>query len=201
MAWIGALRLEEKAAQLVLLDYLKAVEDATERVDRLSETLEEEILQSTLAPLVTALMVMRGVSLITAATIAAEIGDFRRFGSAKQFMAYVGLTPSEESSGKSIRRGSITKCGNRHVRRLLVESAQHYSRAPRMSAAIRKRNEGQPEKIKAIGWEAQKRLHKRLFALQAGGKTRNKAICAVARELAGFVWAIGQEACKGGQAA
>lgn len=201
LAWIGKLRLSEPAAQIVLDDYLKTVEDANERLDRLDKAVEEKILASSLAPLAQGLMVMRGVQMTTAAAIAAEVGDFQRFPTAKHFMAYVGLTPAEQSSGKSIRRGGITKCGNRHVRRLLVEAAHHYSRPPRMSKVIRRRNEGQPAAIRAIGWEAQKRLHKRLFALQAAGKTRNKAICAVARELAGFVWAIGQEVSRGGQAA
>ena len=121
----------------MLTDYLKAVEDATERVDRLTAALEELIYQSSLAPLVRALQVLRGVALVTAATIAAEIGDFRRFRTARQFMAYVGLIPSEDSSGGRVRRGAITKCGNRHVRRLLVEAALHYRYQPAMSVAIR----------------------------------------------------------------
>ncbi|MEN8197875.1 MAG: IS110 family transposase [Pseudomonadota bacterium] len=198
LAWIRSLRLEEAAAQIVLQDYLQAVEDATERVDRLTAALEERIYESSLASLTKALMVMRGVALVTAASIAAEIGDFRRFRTAKQFMAYVGLTPAEDSSGQRVRRGRITKCGNRHVRRLLVEAAQHYHRRPNMSQVLRKRNEGQAAAVRAIGWEAQKRLHGRLFALQAKGKSHNKAICAVARELAGFVWAIGQQVSAAG---
>lgn len=193
LAWVRGLRLPEAAAQIVLRDYLKAVEDATERVERLTDALEEQILNSSLAPLTRGLMVMRGVALVTAAGTAAEIGDFRRFPTAGQFMAYVGLTPSEDSSGDRVRRGAITKCGNRHVRRLLVEAAQHAYRRPNMSPALRKRNEGQPDRVRAIGWEAQKRLYKRMHALTARGKPHNKAICAVARELAGFVWAIGQE--------
>ena len=198
LAWIRGLRFEEPAAQAVLADYLKTAEDATERVDRLTASLEELIYQSSLAPLVRALQVLRGVALVTAATIAAEIGDFRRFKTARQFMAYVGLIPSEDSSGGRVRRGAFTKCGNRHVRRLLVEAALHYRYQPAMSVAIRKRNQGQPDEIRAIGWEAQKRLNKRMYALTAKGKTKNKVTVAIARELAGFVWAIGQEVAKGG---
>jgi len=122
-------------------------------------------------------------------------GDWRlsTFRYAKQFMAYVGLTPSEDSSGERVRRGAITKCGNRHVRRLLVEAAQHYRRRPAISQALRKRSADQPKELRQIGWEAQKRLYSRLGVLTARGKPGNKAIVAVARELAGFVWAIGRE--------
>jgi transposase len=197
LGWIRSLHLEEAAAQTVLKDYLKAVEDATERVGWLTDALEALIYESSLAPLAKAMQVMRGVALVTGASIAAEIGDFRRFQTAKQFMSYVGLTPSENSSGDRVRRGAITKCGNRHVRRLLVEAAQHYRYQPNMSHALRKRNEGQSDKVRAIGWEAQKRLYKRRHALLAKGKTHNKVIIALARELAGFVWAIGQAVCQG----
>jgi len=193
LTWVRRLRLEDEVAQTVLDDYLLAVENATERVERLTSALEEKILASSLAPLVRGLMVLRGVAVVTASTIAAEIGDFRRFRSAKHFMSYVGLTPSEDSSGERVRRGAITKCGNRHVRHLLVEAAQHYRRRPGISVALRKRSADQPKELRQIGWEAQKRLHRRLGALTARGKPGNKAIVAVARELAGFVWAIGKE--------
>lgn len=190
--WVRRLKLEDDALQIVLDDCLKAVEDASERVARLTGQLEEQILASSLAPLYEALMALRGVATVTAATIAAEIGDFRRFRTAKEFMAYVGLTPSEDSSGDRVRRGPVTKCGNRHVRRLLVEAAHHYRHRPSTSLALRKRSEGLPPEVRAIGWQAQKRLHGRLRGLQARGKPYNKAIAAVARELAGFVWAIGR---------
>lgn len=193
LQWIRGLRLEDEVQQIVLDDYLLAVEHATERVERLTRSLEEKILTSSLAPLVRGLMVLRGVAALTASVIAAEIGDFDRFRTASQFMAYVGLTPSEDSSGQRVRRGTITKCGNRHVRRLLVEAAQHYRRQPAMSLALRKRSADQPESLKRIGWEAQKRLSRRLTKLLVRGKPRNQAITAVARELAGFVWAIGRE--------
>lgn len=193
LTWVRHLRLEDEVTQAVLDDYLLTVENATERVERLTNTLEAKILASSLAPLVRGLMVLRGVAVVTASTIAAEIGDFRRFRSAKHFMSYVGLTPTEDSSGERVRRGAITKCGNRHVRHLLVEAAQHYRRRPAMSVALRKRSADQPEKLRQISWESQKRLHKRLGALTARGKPGNKAITAMARELAGFVWAIGRE--------
>lgn len=191
--WVRGLDLQDEVSQAVIDDYVKAVEDATERVRRLTGMLEEKILASSLAPLVEGLQVLRGVALVTSATIAAEIGGFERFGTAKQFMAYVGLTPSEDSSGERVRRGAISKCGNGHVRRLLVEAAHHYHRRPAISVALRQRSADQPDRVRQIGWEAQKRLHHRLQTLTARGKPRNKAIVAVARELAGFVWAIGRE--------
>jgi transposase len=195
--WIRSLRLEDEVMQTVLDDYLLAVENATERVSRLTDALEAKIFASSLAPLAGGLMVLRGVAVVTASVLAAEIGDFRRFRTAKQFMSYVGLTPTEDSSGERVRRGAISKCGNRHVRHLLVEAAQHYRRRPSISTALRKRSADQPESLRKIGWEAQKRLHKRLGALMARGKPGNKAITAVARELAGFVWAIGREVSPG----
>jgi transposase len=195
--WVRSLRVKDPVQQLVLDDYLKAVEDATERVERLTAALEEKILASSLAPLVRGLQVLHGVATVTASVIAAEIGDFRRFSTAKQLMAYVGLTPTEDSSGERVRRGAISKCGNRHVRHLLVEAAQHYRRRPRMSVALRQRSVDQPESLRKIGWEAQQRLHRRLHTLTARGKPGNKAITAVARELAGLVWAIGREVSAG----
>ena len=191
--WIRRLCVDNPVQQVVLDDYLQAVEDATERVSRLTTLLEEKILASSLAPLVRGLQVLHGVATLTASVIAAEIGAFGRFSTAKQFMAYVGLTPTEDSSGERVQRGAISKCGNRHVRHLLVEAAHHYRQRPRRSPVLRQRRADQPESLSNIGWEAQKRLHRRLLALTARGKSSNKAITAVARELAGFVWAIGRE--------
>jgi transposase len=193
LKWVRHLRVANPIQQVVLDDSLKAVEDATERVERLTQALEENILASSLAPLVRGLQVLHGVAMVTASVLAAEIGDFRRFSTAKQFMAYVGLTPTEDSSGERVQRGAISKCGNRHVRHMLIEAAQHYRQRPRMSVALRQRSAEQPESLRKIGWEAQKRLYKRLYALTARGKPGNKAITAVARELAGFVWAIGRQ--------
>jgi transposase len=124
--------------------------------------------------------------------IAAEIGDLRRFKTERQFMSFLGLVPSEQSSGKSIKRGSLTKTGNGHVRRILVEAAQHYRRSPRLSSALRQRQEGVSQEVIDISWKAQQRLCKRLNHLIDRNKARNKAIIALARELAGFLWAVGQ---------
>jgi transposase len=130
---------------------------------------------------------------ISAATLVAEVGDFRRFRSASELMSFVGLVPSEHSSGGSRRQGRITRTGNGHVRRTLVESAWHYRRQPRMSKAIRERNDRVSAPVRAIAWKAQHRLHKRLFRLMERGKPATRAVTAVARELAGFVWAIARE--------
>ena len=121
------------------------------------------------------------------------MGDFRRFRSATELMSFVGLVPSEHSSGGSRRQGRITRTGNSHVRRILVESAWHYRRQPRMSKAIRARNDKVSAAVRAIAWKAQQRLHKRLSRLTGRGKPATQAATAVARELVGFVWAIARE--------
>ena len=193
LAWIGRQKFEHKAQQLVLTDYLKTVEDATAREKQLTEDLAEVIKESQLYPLIQALQAFRGIRLITAVTIAAELVDLRRFRSASQLMAFLGLVPSEHSSGQSQRQGRITRTGNGHVRRVLVEAAWSYRFQPLMSKAIRARNKGVAPGIQRLAWKAQQRLHGRLYHLINKGKRREKAITAVARELAGFLWAVGQE--------
>lgn len=193
LAWVRVQRFAHEAQQRVLCDYLKAVEDATARVNALTKDIAELVETTTLAPLVKALQALRGVRLVTAVTIAAELGDLKRFGTPRQLMAFLGLVPSEHSSGESKRRGRITRTGNTHVRRVLVEAAWSYQFRPNMSQEIRKRNEGVAPGVQRIAWQAQQRLHKRLMSLRRKGKNTQKAIIAVARELAGFVWAIGQE--------
>ena len=194
LEWIRRQKFEQPAQQRVLKDYLKTVEDAGERVDRLTKDIEELVETSALAPLITALQAFRGIALVSAVTIAAEVGDLRRFATAGQFMSYVGLVPSEDSSGERRRQGSITRAGNGHLRRILVEAAWHYRHFPAMSQELRRRNKPVAEGVRGIAWEAQKRLHRRLYHLIHGGKNSKTAVIAVARELAGFVWAVGQEA-------
>ena len=191
--WIRAQRFDYPAQQLVLVDYLKAVEDAAERVARLTAALEELVKDTVLAPLVKALQAFRGVSVVSAATIAAEVGDLRRFATAGQFMSYVGLVPSEASTGKRRRQGPITRCGNGHLRRILVEAAWHYRHWPQMSVELRRRNQGVAAGVRRIAWEAQKRLNHRLYHLLKAGKSSQQAVTAMARELAGFIWAAGRE--------
>lgn len=141
--------------------------------------------------LLRALQAVRGIAFLTAVTIVAEAGDLRRFGSAPQFMAYVGLVPSEYSSGASRRRRHITKTGNRLLRHVLGESAHHARLHPAVSDALRRRQLDQPAEVINLSWRCQQRLHHKYLRL--GGRVgRNRALTAVARELAGFVWAIGQ---------
>jgi transposase len=190
--WIRKELFDHEALRRVLRDYLNAVETATDRVARLTKDIEELSMQGELAPMVTALQALRGVALVVAATVACEIGDFRRFKTAGGFMSFLGLVPSENSSGESKRRGAITKAGNSHVRRALVEAAWAYRFAPKESFAIRKRSKDVVPEVKRIAWKAQHRLHDRYRRMVARGRARSLVVTAIARELAGFVWCIGQ---------
>lgn len=192
-AWIAGQRFAAPAQQHVLADGLATVEAATLRVAQLTQRLRELAEGWDRMPLVRALQALRGVEFVTAVTVVAEVGDFRRFATAGDFMGYVGLVPTEHTSGETRRRGPITKAGNAHVRRLLVESAWHYRRQPRMSKALRERSVGIAPGVCVIAWKAQKRLHNRLTKLIGRGKHPAEAVTAVARELAGFIWAIGRE--------
>ncbi len=191
--WIRRQTFEHEAQNRVLQDYLHAVEEAGERVARLTKDIEELVESWSSAALVKALQALRGVRLITAAILVAELGDLRRFRSAPEFMSFLGLVPSENSTGKSRRQGRITRTGNSHARWVLVEAAWSYRFPPRMSTEIRKRNEGVSQEVKSIAWKAQRRLHGRYRRLLGRGKQVQRTITAVARELAGFVWAIGQQ--------
>ena len=193
LAWIAKQTFVQPAQQYVLADGVAAVEAATLRVGQLTERLRQLVQGWHQAPLVKALQAMRGVELVTAVTLAAEVGDFRRFATATDFMGYVGLIPSEQTSGDHRRQGPITKTGNAHLRHVLIESAWHYQRQPRISKALRLRSMGVAPQVCAIAWKAQKRLHHRLQRLIGRGKNPGEAVTAVARELAGFVWAIAWE--------
>ena len=146
-----------------------------------------------LTPLVQALQALRGVQLIAAMTLVAELQDFVRFANPRQLMAYVGLVPGEHSSGPKRRQGSITKAGNSVARRMLVEVAWHYQHSPRVSPIIAVRQDQLPKEVTDIAWKAQLRLNAKFKRLVARRVMKTKAVVAVARELAGFVWAIGQE--------
>jgi transposase len=196
LEWIRKQDFEHEAQQRVLTDYLHTVEQAAERVEQLTRDIAELVESWTLAPLVKSLQALRGVQLITAVIIAAELGDLSRFESAPKLMAYLGLVPSEYSSGESKQRGRITRTGNNHVRRVLVEAAWAYRFRASMSSAIRERNEGVPRSVREISWRAQQRLHRRYARMSGRGLCKQKTVTAIARELAGFVWAIGQEQLK-----
>jgi transposase len=188
--WLAQVRLEEPSGQIVLEDYVSVVRAADDRVRRLEGALLTAV-PDRHRPLVAALQAFRGIAYLTAVTIVAEVGDLRRFATAPQFMAYVGVVPSEYSSGASRRRGRITKTGNAMLRHVLGEAAHQYRYQPRVSTTIRQRQQGVPQAIVELSWLAQNRLHHRYRHLSAR-LGRPKTLTAVSRELAGFVWAVGQ---------
>lgn len=169
------------------------VRDAGERIVRIEKAIVELASQWSLAPVVNAIQAMRGIGFIAAVTILAEIGDLSRFDNPRQLMGYLGLTPSEDSTGDSIRRGGITKAGNGRVRRILVESAWTYRFPARIGAAKLAKIEGLPKPVVDIAWKAQTRLCARYRALVAKGKKPTVAVTAIAREMAAFIWAIAGE--------
>jgi transposase len=191
--WLDTVKFESTNLRLVFQEYYHQIKEIEQRILRLEEEIRLQATEGVQAPAIQALQTLRGVALVTATSIVAEIGSFKRFATPKQFMAYVGLIPSEHSSGVSRKQGQITKTGNRHVRRLLVESAWSYRYQPSVKGELKRRQSGQSPAIQAISWKAQNRLHKKYFRLLSRGKESGKAITAVARELAGFIWAITQE--------
>jgi transposase len=196
MAWVGQLRYAQPAQAATLLDYRHEVEHMGERVVRLEQAIAEAVKQASpqMQEVVRDLQALRGIAEISAVTIASELGQISRFESARQLMGYSGTVPGENSSGKRQRRGPITKTGNAHLRRIVVEAAWTYRLRPGVGPALRKRQEGVPEQIKEIAWKAQTRLSKRFARLAAAGKDKRKIVTAVGRELLGFIWAIGIKA-------
>jgi transposase len=192
-AWIRQQEFADEIHRCVCDDYMESVQQATLRVERLTQAIGDRVEKWVLCPLVKALQALRGVSLVTAVVLAAEIGDFRRFASPRQLMAYLGLVPSEHSSGASRHQGGITKTGNRHARWILTEAAWNYRFCPRSSKTINARRRQVSESVRTIAERAERRLHRRFCRLTERGKVSQKAITAVARELVGFVWAIAQE--------
>ncbi len=192
--WLETVTFDTATQHIVLQEYVEAVRDAQRRVLNIEGQIRQAIKGWSLEPVVQAFMALRGVSLITSFTILAELGDLSRFESPKQLMAYLGLVPSEYSSGNKRRQGALTKTGNGHVRRVLVESAWNYRFVARKTRDIQKRAEQTSEAIQAIAWEGQKRLCGRYQRLLQAGKLKQQVTAAVARELCGFVWAIACEA-------
>jgi transposase len=189
-AWLKSQRFDYPADEIVFTDYLTAVEGAEDRVRRLEAELVAIAEQAPYAGPVGWLRCLRGFDTVTAVSVVAELFDVRRFATARHLMAYLGLVPSERSSGPSVRRGGITKTGNGHVRRLLIEAAWHARRRPMVSKVLRQRRRGQPPEVVALADRAMQRLWRRWWHLVHQGKSTPKATTAVARELAGFVWAI-----------
>jgi transposase len=192
--WLAQQSFAHAAAQMAFTECCLAIQAADQRVARLNQALADVVAQWRFAEVVAALQALRGVALVTAIGLAAEIGDFSRFEHPRKLMGYLGLTPSERSSGERTSRGAITKTGNKHARRLLTEAAWHYRHPARISRAAQLRQESLSEPVRATAWKAQLRLGRRFAALNKRGLQANKACIAVARELAGFVWAIGRQA-------
>ena len=190
-AWLSRIELPDPCERLVLEEYLEGVRSLKLRRDRLDAAIAERAQAPDLAPVVSALCCIRGISTVTAFSLAAEVGDFARFPSARSFMSYLGLVPSESSSGETVSRGRITRAGNGHARTLLVEAAWHHARrySP-VSAASLAAARGVPARVAEAAARANGRLHDRSVRLRSRGKPACLANAAVARELAGFVWAI-----------
>jgi transposase len=193
MNWLASQKFDYVEQRLVFEEMMLAMRQAQECLTRLEEAIRAAVPDWSLAEVVTALMAMRGMALISAATFLAEIGDLSRFQTPHQLMAYLGLVPSEESTGDTIKRGSITKAGNRRARRMLLECAWSYQHPARVGRTKQHRVDAAPPAVREIAWKAQCRLNRRYRALTRRGKLKTVAITAVARELAGFIWAIGRE--------
>jgi transposase len=200
--WLAGLRFAHPAQQIVLQEQLDAIEEAEHRRDRLGQQIKELVPDWSMGPVVAALQAMRGVASLSAVGLAAEVGDFRRFATPRRLMAWLGLVPSEHSSGAKVERGGITKslprtrsgAGNGRARRVLVEGAWSYRFPARVTGPIQARLEGVPDAARAIAWKAQLRLCARFRRLVAAGKDANLVTTAVAREMAAFAWAIACQA-------
>jgi transposase len=194
LEWVKReVRFEQLAQEATLLDYLHEVEHVGARIARLDGAIEEAV---KLAPpqmraVIEALQALRGIAHVSAVTIVAELGEMSRFAGAKQLMGYGGIVASEDSSGERTRRGQITKTGNAHLRRVVVEAAWAYRHRPAVERTLRKRQEHISEEVKEIAWKAQQRLHQRYRKLLAKGKNKGVVVTAIGRELLGFIWAIG----------
>ncbi len=188
--WLGEQQFAYAAEQQTFDTYLHAVDLVDARIARLEQAIRETAEQGPWRELVARLRCFRGIDSLTALALVAEIGDFSRFRRAEELMAFVGLVPSEHSSGERRRQGSITKVGNAHVRRLLVEAAWHARRRPKVGYELSRRQRGQDARVIERAWRCQQRLYQRWQRMAGRGKPQQKIVVACARELAGFVWAI-----------
>jgi len=191
--WIAHLKLPHPVQQIAFEEYVQAVQEGSSRLERLHQAIQAHLEQWRWRPVVEALQALRGISTVHAVRIVAELGDLARFESPRKLMGYLGLIPSEDSSGPRRRQGRITKAGNSSARRALVEAAHAYAHPARVSWVIARRHTGLSKSSCDIAWKAQLRLCARFRRLAARGLPRNKVVVAVARELSGFVWAIGHD--------
>jgi transposase len=190
--YLSGLLMPQPAQQIVFQECIHAIDDASDRLDRLTQAVLDALPGWKWEPVVRALMSLRGVQELTAMTLVAEVGDFSRFEDPRSLMHFFGLTSSEHTSADKRHQGGITKCGNAHCRRVLTEAAWQYRLKPKVSEAMQKRQEQQPREVRLIAWKAQERLHKRFQQLSVRKKSVIAAT-AIARELAGFVWAIARQ--------
>jgi transposase len=191
--WLSDQKMPTREQQVVFQEYIHAIREATDRVGRLTQQIESLVSAWRMAPVVSALHALRGVSIIVASTMIAELGDLRRFENPKQLMAFLGLVPSEHSSGDRKIRGRITKTGNGHARRVLIEASQSYGHPARITRRLLERQEGLSQQVRDIAWKCQVRLCARFRRLMMKGKNRNTVVAAIARELAAFMWAIAKQ--------
>jgi transposase len=194
LAWVKTkVHFEQPAQEATLADYLHEVEHAQGRIERLERSIDDaiETIPEKMRAVVEGLQSLRGIAKISAVTIVAELGEISRFTKPRQLMGYSGAVSREHSSGERTCRGSITKTGNAHLRRVVVEAAWSYRHRPCISYTLAKRQKNASPEVKEIAWKAQHRLYRRYYRLMAKGKTKQKVVTAVARELLGFIWDIG----------
>jgi len=190
MRYLRELVLPHPAMKAILEEYLQGIDAAHQRVQRIEASMLSLLQTWRLKPAVEALMAFRGFQMVAAMITVSELGDIHRFEHPRQLMTYLGLVPTESSSGPRQRQGAISRCGNGHQRWLLTECAEHYAAAPKVSKELSRRQQGQPDSVRALSWKAQNRLHTRFNRLLARRLQRNKAKVAIARELCGFIWAL-----------
>jgi transposase len=193
LRWLSEVVCPTPAQQIVFQEYVRAVHEHTERLQRLEQELHDQVKSWRLHPVVDALQALRGVQFLVAVTTVAELGDLTRFDTPRELMSFLGLIPSEYSSGERRRQGAITKAGNTHARRALIEGAWAYRYPAKVSRHLQLRLEKQSKVIQDISWKAQVRLCKRYRTLIARGKHANQVVVAIARELVGFMWAIAKQ--------
>lgn len=195
LTWVKQQRFEQPAQESTLLDYLHEVEHANDRIGRLERAIDAavESMPENVQAVIAGLQCLRGIAKVSAVTLVSELGQLSRFEHPRQLMSYAGMVSREHSSGERVNRGSISKAGNAHLRHVVTEAAWNYRHFPSLGATLAARQRGQSDVVKTIAWRAQHRLHARYRALMARGKPRPKVITALARELLGFIWAIGCE--------
>lgn len=193
LCWLTELVLPHPAQQIALQEFLQTIDERIRRLERLDNELTHQVHQWRYYPVVKAIQAMRGVRLLVAVDVIAELGDLNRFDHPRKLMAYLGLVPSEHSSGRKRHLGAITQCGNGRARRLLIEGAHSYRYSANISSDLQRRQEGLSKEIVDIAWQAQLRLCRRYQRMSIRGKHYNLVITAIAREMAAFIWVIARE--------